>query len=92
MATESVTRETAFHVRHVPGGELFTVNAGIPTEHAEQFASYLLMFLNDRVWELGDSEPMAEEFTVHHFLLMTIDALRSASQSEEPRQAVNSDG
>lgn len=92
MANESVTSETAFHVRHVPGGELFKVNPGIPTEQAEQFASYLLRFVNDRMWELGDTKPMAEEFTVHHFLLMTIDALRSASQAEEPRQALNSAG
>lgn len=87
MANEMVTREVAFGVRHVPEMELLTVTAGIPTDQVEQFASYLLNFIEARMWELGDTPPMPEEFTVHHFLLRTVEALRQAAQADEPRAA-----
>jgi len=87
MANEMVTREVAFGVRHVTEKELLTVTAGIPTDQVEQFAGYLLQFIEARMWELGDTQPMPEEFTVHHFLLRTVEALRQSAQAGEPRAA-----
>ncbi|MCC8364491.1 hypothetical protein LK996_15575 [Lysobacter sp. A6] len=88
MAIPMLTRDLAFNVRHVQGGELFSINAGIPTEDAERFASHLLSFLSDRAWELADAEPAREEFAVHYFLLQVVDAIRESCRAETPRVAM----